>query len=126
MEVENATELQERDIVVQKHDGHSQRIRHYYGLSDALQYPLLFPSGELGWLVANLPGTFLAAIGMRMKTSDYYCNTKHNQSKLNLMPPSIYIQSTIFYYTGIGLEIRKSSIFIFHPPILEATGLQTW
>lgn len=42
-------ELRERDIVVQEHDGHSQRISYYYGYYDPLQYPLLFPSGEPGW-----------------------------------------------------------------------------
>ncbi|XP_058192060.1 uncharacterized protein LOC131309442 [Rhododendron vialii] len=49
IENEQAAELQERDIIVQKHDGHSQTISHYYGCYDPLQYPLLFPFGEPGW-----------------------------------------------------------------------------
>lgn len=48
IEDEEAAELNERDILVQKHDGHSQRISHYYGCYDPLQYPLLFPLGEPG------------------------------------------------------------------------------
>lgn len=49
IEDEEVAELNERDIVVQKHDGHSRRISHYYGCYDSLQYPLLFPLGEPGW-----------------------------------------------------------------------------
>ncbi|XP_058189253.1 uncharacterized protein LOC131306842 [Rhododendron vialii] len=49
IEDEDATELQKRSIIVQKHDGHSKRISYYYGCYDSLQYPLLFPLGEPGW-----------------------------------------------------------------------------
>lgn len=49
IEDESTEELKERDIIVQKHDGHSHRISYYYGCYDPLQYPLLFPSGEPGW-----------------------------------------------------------------------------
>ncbi|KAG5537863.1 hypothetical protein RHGRI_025085 [Rhododendron griersonianum] len=49
VENDDAPELQERDTVVQKHDGHSQTISYYYGCYDSLQYPLLFPLGEPGW-----------------------------------------------------------------------------
>ncbi|KAG5542824.1 hypothetical protein RHGRI_015805 [Rhododendron griersonianum] len=46
---EDASELRERDILVEKHDGHSVAIKYYYGCYDPLQYPLLFPYGEPGW-----------------------------------------------------------------------------
>ncbi|KAG5537194.1 hypothetical protein RHGRI_024582 [Rhododendron griersonianum] len=46
---EDDSELRERDILVEKHDGHSVTIRYYYGCYDPLQYPLLFPYGEPGW-----------------------------------------------------------------------------
>ncbi|KAG5524887.1 hypothetical protein RHGRI_031532 [Rhododendron griersonianum] len=49
LENEEAPELQERDIIVHKHDGHSQTISNYFGCYDPLQYPLLFPLGEPGW-----------------------------------------------------------------------------
>ncbi|KAG5561561.1 hypothetical protein RHGRI_004566 [Rhododendron griersonianum] len=49
LENEEAPELQERDIIVHKHDGHSQTISYYFGCYDPLQYPLLFPLGEPGW-----------------------------------------------------------------------------
>ncbi|KAG5512701.1 hypothetical protein RHGRI_038884 [Rhododendron griersonianum] len=49
IEDEEVAELNERDILVRKHDGHSQRISHYYGCYDPLQYPLLFLLGEPGW-----------------------------------------------------------------------------
>lgn len=49
IEDEDAIELQERDIVVQKHDGHSKHISYYYGCYDSLQYMLLFPLGEPRW-----------------------------------------------------------------------------
>ncbi|KAG5535834.1 hypothetical protein RHGRI_023563 [Rhododendron griersonianum] len=48
LENEEASELQERDIIVHKHDGHSQTISYYFGCYDPLQYPLLFPLGEPG------------------------------------------------------------------------------
>ncbi|KAG5524776.1 hypothetical protein RHGRI_031441 [Rhododendron griersonianum] len=48
-ENDSSTDLQEREIIVQKHDGHSKRICYYYGCYDSLQYPLLFPYGEPGW-----------------------------------------------------------------------------
>ncbi|KAG5532564.1 hypothetical protein RHGRI_027005 [Rhododendron griersonianum] len=48
-DTEDASELRERDILVQKHDGHSVTIKYYYGCYDLLQYPLLFPYGEPGW-----------------------------------------------------------------------------
>ncbi|XP_058216366.1 uncharacterized protein LOC131327288 [Rhododendron vialii] len=49
LENEDTPELQERDIIVHKHDGHTQKISYYYGCYDSLQYPLLFPLGEPGW-----------------------------------------------------------------------------
>lgn len=48
-ESERNPAVRERDIVVQMHSGHSQRIRYYFGCYDPLQYPLLFPLGEPGW-----------------------------------------------------------------------------
>lgn len=48
-ENEERSDFKERDILVHTHDGHSQRIRYYYGCYDPLQYPLLFPLGEPGW-----------------------------------------------------------------------------
>ncbi|GAA0158935.1 hypothetical protein LIER_15838 [Lithospermum erythrorhizon] len=39
----------QRQIVVHCHSGYTHRIQHYYGCYDPLQYPLLCPSGEIGW-----------------------------------------------------------------------------
>ncbi|XP_059663506.1 uncharacterized protein LOC132309192 [Cornus florida] len=39
----------ERDIIVVAHSGRKHRVRHYFGCYDPLQYPLLFPYGEIGW-----------------------------------------------------------------------------
>jgi hypothetical protein len=38
-----------RHIRVHTRDGQSHSIRYYYGCYDPLQYPLLFPYGEVGW-----------------------------------------------------------------------------
>ncbi|KAL7238260.1 hypothetical protein ACSBR2_004375 [Camellia fascicularis] len=38
-----------RDIIIHRKSGGRQRILHYYGCYDPLQYPLLFPYGEIGW-----------------------------------------------------------------------------
>ncbi|XP_058218194.1 uncharacterized protein LOC131329133 [Rhododendron vialii] len=46
---EDTLDLRERDILVQKHDGHSERIKYYYRCYDSLQYLMLFPFGEPGW-----------------------------------------------------------------------------
>ncbi|XP_074299256.1 uncharacterized protein LOC141630318 [Silene latifolia] len=37
-------------ITVTAKDNQSHRIMHYYGCYDPLQYPLLFPYGECGWV----------------------------------------------------------------------------
>ncbi|GJS13657.1 hypothetical protein Tco_0408129 [Tanacetum coccineum] len=41
-------ELDHRDIEVQTHTNHCRKIEYYYGCYDPLQYPLMFPHGELG------------------------------------------------------------------------------
>lgn len=46
---EDTLDLREYDILVQKHDGYSERIKYYYRCYDSLQYPMLFPFGEPGW-----------------------------------------------------------------------------
>ncbi|GKB77469.1 hypothetical protein Tco_0944364 [Tanacetum coccineum] len=38
-----------RDIKVKTHSNQSRKIAYYYNCYDALQYPLMFPFGELGW-----------------------------------------------------------------------------
>ncbi|XP_071913922.1 uncharacterized protein [Coffea arabica] len=38
-----------RDIRVHTHSGASKNIQYYYGCYDPLQYPILFPFGDLGW-----------------------------------------------------------------------------
>nr|GMC58709.1 uncharacterized protein LOC109176597 [Ipomoea batatas] len=38
-----------RNIRVHSHSGRSQYIQYYYGCYDPLQYPLLFPHGDIGW-----------------------------------------------------------------------------
>lgn len=38
-----------RDIVVHCHDGKSHKINYFFGCYDPLNYPLLFPHGEVGW-----------------------------------------------------------------------------
>uniref|UniRef100_A0A1S4BAU6 Helitron helicase-like domain-containing protein n=1 Tax=Nicotiana tabacum TaxID=4097 RepID=A0A1S4BAU6_TOBAC len=39
----------DREIIVHEHSGNKHRVKHYYGCYDPLQYPLLFPNGEVGW-----------------------------------------------------------------------------
>lgn len=39
----------DREIIVHEHSGNRHRVKHYYGCYDPLQYPLLFPNGEVGW-----------------------------------------------------------------------------
>ncbi|KAL4590785.1 hypothetical protein LXL04_003728 [Taraxacum kok-saghyz] len=38
-----------RNIEVRTHSEQSKTIQYYYGCYDPLQYPLMFPYGELGW-----------------------------------------------------------------------------
>lgn len=49
IEGNNPTTSQERDIIVHSTSGRSHTVRHYYGCYDPLQYPILFPYGEVGW-----------------------------------------------------------------------------
>ncbi|XP_020243618.1 uncharacterized protein LOC109821874 [Asparagus officinalis] len=39
----------EREIVVHSHSGKNHQVKHYFGCYDPLQYPLLFPGGDVGW-----------------------------------------------------------------------------
>ncbi|KAL3532811.1 hypothetical protein ACH5RR_006332 [Cinchona calisaya] len=48
VEGEQNGEIDHRDIQVYTNGGHSQKIEYYYGCYDPLQYPLMFPFGELG------------------------------------------------------------------------------
>ena len=49
IEGNNANIPFERDIVVHSHSGQRHKIKHYFGCYDALQYPILFPKGDVGW-----------------------------------------------------------------------------
>ncbi|XP_074318536.1 uncharacterized protein LOC141655350 [Silene latifolia] len=49
-ESSSSSESSTPHITVTAKDNQSHRIMHYYGCYDPLQYPLLFPSGECGWV----------------------------------------------------------------------------
>ncbi|PKU86419.1 hypothetical protein MA16_Dca025242 [Dendrobium catenatum] len=44
-----STDFIERDIILTSHSGTYRKIKHYFGCYDPLQYPILFPNGEVGW-----------------------------------------------------------------------------
>ena len=39
----------ERDIIIHAKSGNKHNVKHYFRCYNPLQYPLLFPKGELGW-----------------------------------------------------------------------------
>lgn len=49
VESEDNEEYGPRDIEVQMHSDQSKSTQYFYGCYDPLQYPLMFPFGELGW-----------------------------------------------------------------------------
>ena len=49
IEGNNPRALLERDIIVHAHSGQRHNIKHYFSCYDPLQYPMLFPKGQLGW-----------------------------------------------------------------------------
>nr|XP_027120740.1 uncharacterized protein LOC113737757 [Coffea arabica] len=49
IESNDPSENVQRDIIVHAHSGAPYRVKHYYGCYDPLQYPILFPGGEIGW-----------------------------------------------------------------------------
>ncbi|XP_074318033.1 uncharacterized protein LOC141654817 [Silene latifolia] len=49
-ESSSSSESSTPHITVTAKDNKSHRIMHYYGCYDPLQHPLLFPSGECGWV----------------------------------------------------------------------------
>ncbi|XP_074299006.1 uncharacterized protein LOC141630009 [Silene latifolia] len=49
-ESSSSSESNTPHITVTAKNNESHRIMHYYGCYDPLQYPLLFPSGECGWV----------------------------------------------------------------------------
>ncbi|XP_062093997.1 uncharacterized protein LOC133800034 [Humulus lupulus] len=42
-------QLKPRDIFVHNHLGGNHKVQYYFGCYDPLQYPLLFPFGDIGW-----------------------------------------------------------------------------
>nr|KAJ0190524.1 hypothetical protein LSAT_V11C800454750 [Lactuca sativa] len=50
VESEDNEEYGPRDIEVQMHSDQSKSTQYFYGCYDPLQYPLMFPFGELGYL----------------------------------------------------------------------------
>ncbi|KAF5461688.1 hypothetical protein F2P56_017766 [Juglans regia] len=49
VENDDGGQLRGRDIFVFNHSGGSHIVQYYFGCYDPLQYPLLFPFGEIGW-----------------------------------------------------------------------------
>ncbi|XP_074290615.1 uncharacterized protein LOC141617330 [Silene latifolia] len=49
-ESSSSSESNSPHIIVTSNDNTTHRIMHYYGCYDPLQYPLLFPAGECGWV----------------------------------------------------------------------------
>ncbi|KAG5532360.1 hypothetical protein RHGRI_026852 [Rhododendron griersonianum] len=75
---EDDSELRERNILVEKHDGHSVTIKYYYGCYDPLQYPLLFPYGEPGWhrgIKRNSPNERVTQSANRVVGGSNTCTT---------------------------------------------------
>ncbi|KAG5551379.1 hypothetical protein RHGRI_009707 [Rhododendron griersonianum] len=75
---EDDSELRERNILVEKHDGHSVTIKYYYGCYDPLQYPLLFPYGEPGWhrgIKRNSPNKRVTQSANRVVGGSNTCTT---------------------------------------------------
>ncbi|XP_042942909.1 uncharacterized protein LOC122277096 [Carya illinoinensis] len=49
VENDDEDQLRGRDIFVFNHSGGSHIVQYYFGCYDPLQYPLLFPFGDVGW-----------------------------------------------------------------------------
>lgn len=49
IEGDTLNERRERDIIICRKSGQSERIKYQFGCYDPLQYPLLLPFGEPGW-----------------------------------------------------------------------------
>ncbi|XP_042944678.1 uncharacterized protein LOC122278566 [Carya illinoinensis] len=49
VENDDSEHLTPRDIFVFNHVGGSHLVQYYFGCYDPLQYPLLFPLGDIGW-----------------------------------------------------------------------------
>ncbi|KAG6646090.1 hypothetical protein CIPAW_08G169300 [Carya illinoinensis] len=49
IEDDTLEQITPRDIFVYNHVGGSHIVQYYYGCYDPLQYPLLFPFGDIGW-----------------------------------------------------------------------------
>ncbi|KAG5550811.1 hypothetical protein RHGRI_015690 [Rhododendron griersonianum] len=117
IEDEDVAELQERSIVVQKHDGHSQRISYYYGCYDSLQYPLLFPLGEPGWhqgikkiksnSQSEIPSAAESVLPNHTTTAEELLNGeaagKHFAAPISLIQPSKLISFPSIIYSNIFL-----------------------
>nr|GMD14544.1 ATP-dependent DNA helicase PIF1-like [Ipomoea batatas] len=67
-----------RNIRVHAHSGRSQYIQYYYGCYDSLQYPLLFPHGDIGWHE-----------GIQRVSSREYVGTTGSRQSANTNPNNI-------------------------------------
>lgn len=48
VEDDSSRDYSSQDIIVYNHFGTSHKVQYYFGCYDPLQYPLLFPYGDIG------------------------------------------------------------------------------
>ncbi|GJV57128.1 uncharacterized protein Tco_1458133, partial [Tanacetum coccineum] len=94
-------EQSHRNIEVKIHSNQSRKIEYYYGCYDALQYPLMFPFGELGWHQGIL----------KRGEKEYKIRGKAKPSAANLISPqnAVNVEDLLFQeYYAYKLQIRKN------------------
>ncbi|GKB09793.1 uncharacterized protein Tco_0843716, partial [Tanacetum coccineum] len=111
-------EQSHRNIEVKIHSNQSRKIEYYYGCYDALQYPLMFPFGELGWHQGIL----------KRGEKEYKIRGKAKPSAANLISPqnAVNVEDLLFHFgpkrwtnkiegSSVGQRIVLPSSFIGGP-----------
>nr|GME10446.1 ATP-dependent DNA helicase pif1-like [Ipomoea batatas] len=99
-----------RNIRVHAHSGRSQYIQYYYGCYDPLQYPLLFPHGDIGWLSMSTQEKedreIAAEYNIQVSEYDLLCVEKLNVEQRNafdtIMTSIISNSSGVYFIDGPG------------------------
>ncbi|XP_020275831.1 uncharacterized protein LOC109850265 [Asparagus officinalis] len=63
----------EREIVVHSHSGKNHQVKHYFGCYDPLQYPLLFPGGDVEDIFKREREGVKAPKAGSVSCREYYC-----------------------------------------------------
>ncbi|KAG6620484.1 hypothetical protein I3842_Q066400 [Carya illinoinensis] len=117
VENDDSEHLTPRDIFVFNHIGGSHLVQYYFGCYDPLQYPLLFPLGDIGWH-QGIQRINKRTISKKRKDPivscrEYYCyklQIRENLKSILLISGLLFQQFVVDMY----VKIETSRLDYFH------------